>query len=101
MGKRTKFDYDFRLRCVQFVLSGHDSIRSVANENGIRLSNLQLWLKLYEAYGNAGLKSRANRQYDLHFKLTVLRAMEQEHLTLVDACVRFRIASLSAIVSWR
>lgn len=99
MGKRTKYDYDFRLRCVESVLAGHDSVSSIAKENGIKRSNLQLWLKFYETYGEPGLKSMVNRHYDAHFKLTVLRTIDQEKLSLMEACVRFNISSVSVIVS--
>jgi transposase len=101
MGKRTKYDYDFRLRCVEAVLAGRDSLTSIAKENGIEKSSLQLWLKFYEAYGEPGLKSRVSRRYDARFKLTVLRTVEQEQLSLMEACARFNITSVSVIINWR
>ena len=101
MSKKRKYDYGFRLRCVKSVLKGEGSYKSIAKENGIGHSNLRLWLKFYEAYGSRGLKPRANRHYDLKFKLSVLKAIEKEHLSLVEACVRFNIASDSLIISWR
>jgi len=101
MCKREKFDYEFRLRCVEAVLKGQGSITSIAKENGINRSNLQLWLKFYEAYGEPGLKARAKRHYDLAFKLTVLKAIEQEQLSLGEACARFNIASESVLINWR
>lgn len=101
MGKRTKYDYEFRLQCVEAVLKGQGSVTSIAKEKGIDHSNLRLWLKFYEAYGAPGLKTRANRHYDLSFKLTVLKAIEQERLSLREACARFTIASESVIINWR
>lgn len=101
MGKRTKYDYDFRLRCVEAVLAGRGSISSIAKGNGIMKSSLQLWLKFYETYGEPGLKSRVNRRYDAHFKMTVLRTVELEKLSLKEACARFNIASASVIINWR
>jgi transposase len=101
MGKRTKYDYDFRLRCVEAVLKGDGSVTSIAKEKGIRRSSLQLWLTFYEAYGEPGLKSQGNRHYDLSYKHTVLRTIEQERLSLREACARFNIASGSLIIKWR
>jgi transposase len=101
MGKRTKYDYDFRLRCVKAVLKGQDSVTSIAKENGIKRSNLQLWLTFYECYGEPGLNAKGNRHYDLSFKLSVLKAIEQEQLSLREACARFNIASDSVIRNWR
>lgn len=101
MGKRIKYDYDFRLRCVEAVLAGHESLSSIAKESGIGRSNLQLWLKFYEAYGKPGLKSMSTRHYDARFKLHVLRTVELEKLSLMEACARFNIASVSLIINWR
>jgi transposase len=101
MGTRKKYDYEFRLRCVESVLKGRGSVKSISTENGIRHSNLRLWLSFYEAYGEAGLKARAYRHYDLSFKLTVLKAIEKERLSLREACARFDVASESVIINWR
>jgi transposase len=101
MGKRRKHDFGFRLQCVEAVLKGQGSVRSIAKENGIRHASLQLWLTFYEAYGEPGLMARANRHYDVSFKLAVLKAIEQEQLSLREACARFNIASASVVITWR
>lgn len=101
MGKRNKYDYVFRLQCVSAVLEGQNSVEGIARERGVDPSNLRLWLKFYDAYGEAGLKARSNRSYDLFFKIAVLKAIEQEHLSLREACARFNIASDSVIINWR
>src|ERR1700748_6058 len=101
MGKRNKYDYEFRLKCVEAVVKKHHSIGAVAREHGLRRSNLQLWLEFYEFYGKAGLKPFANRHYDLSFKLNVLKAIDMERLSLREACVRFIIPSDSVIVKWK
>lgn len=101
MGKRKKYGYEFRLRCVELVLKGEGSVRSVSKENGIEHSNLRLWLKFYEAYGEPGLKARANRHYDESFKLAVLKTIEEERLSLRETCARFNISSDSMIIKWR
>lgn len=101
MGKRNKYDYEFRLKCVEAVLKQHRCVGSVAQEHGLHPSNLQLWLAFYDAYGEPGLKARTNRHYDLSFKITVLKTIEREQLSLREACTRFNIASDSVIVNWR
>jgi transposase len=101
MLKRKKYDYAFRLQCVEAALSGKDSIKGIAKKNGFNESNLRLWIGFYEHYGKAGLMSRVNRRYDLSFKLEVFAAIDNEHLTLRSACVRFNIASESIIINWQ
>jgi len=101
MFKRPKCDYTFRLRCVEsVVLNGH-SIKSTAKLHGIRHSNLSLWVSQYVYSGPSGLLSRAMQVYDQSFKLEVLQNLEQESLSLRDACVRFSIPSPSIIIQWR
>jgi transposase len=101
MYKRNKYDYKFRLRCVEAVLKGNVSVKSVSIKNGIEHSNLRLWLGFYECYGKAGLRPRVKRHYDACFKLEVLEAIDKEFLSLRTACVRFNIPSESVIISWQ
>lgn len=101
MGKRQKYDYSFKLRSVNFIVKDHRSIESVAWEYGFPKSCLQLWLSFYKAYGSEGLKKHRNRHYDVSFKLLVLTTIDQEHLSLREACARFNIASPSVIGRWK
>jgi transposase len=101
MYKRNKYNYEFRLRCVESVLKGKRSTREVAREKGFEESNLRLWVGFYARYGKAGLKSRGKQHYDAAFKEQVLETIDKELLSLRAACVRFNIPSESIIISWR
>ena len=101
MFKRNKYDYEFRLQCIESILSGSHSLSSLSKEKGVELSNLRLWMMFYEHYGEAGLHPRKKQHYDIHFKLSVLEAIDKEFLSLRSACVRFNIPSDSMIISWR
>lgn len=101
MYKRNKYDYEFRLRCVEAVLKGKRSVKEVAREKGFEESNLRLWVGFYERYGKAGLKRRGKQHYDAAFKRQVLQTIDKEFLSLRSACVRFNIPSESVIISWR
>ena len=101
MFKRTKYDYNFRLRCVEAVLKKSHSISQVAQENGLKKSNLELWVLFYQHYGKEGLNARTKQHYEPLFKYEVLEVITKEHLSLRSACVRFNIPSESVIISWR
>lgn len=101
MYKRNKYDYEFRLRCVEAVLKKGQTIGEVADQKGFDKSNLRLWLLFYEHYGKEGLKPRIKQHYAVTFKLEVLQTIKAEHLSLREACVRFNIPSESVIISWR
>ena len=98
---RYKYDYKFRLECCKMITKGNHSLKSVAKEKGIRYSNLELWMAFYKQYGKSGLKPRANRHYDVSFKLEVLAALDNDLLSLRSACIRFNIPSESVILSWQ
>ncbi|MFT3843697.1 MAG: transposase [Lacibacter sp.] len=101
MFKRKKYNYAFRLQCVEAVVKGNRSVREVAAAKGFEESNLRLWVGFYEMYGKAGLKPRGKQHYDPAFKRQVLETIDRELLSLRSACVRFNIPSESVIISWR
>ena len=101
MLKRNKYDYKFRLECVELVVKKRQATIRVAKEKGIPYTNLRLWVGFYNKYGRDGLKGRENKHYDASFKFKVLQTIDKELLSLQDACVRFDIAATSSIISWR
>src|SRR5688572_5696775 len=101
MCKRNKYNYAFRVRCVEAVVKDKRSIKEVAKQKKFDEANLRLWLGFYDRYGKAGLKPNGQQQYDPAFKRDVLETIDREHLSLRSACVRFNIPSDSIIISWR
>lgn len=101
MNKRIKYDYKFRLQCVEAVVNNNRSARSVAAEKGVASSNLRLWLGFYRLYGEDGLKGKKYQYYNASFKLNVIQTIAKEFLSLREACARFNIPSEATIVSWK
>ncbi|MBA4851547.1 transposase [Emticicia sp. BO119] len=101
MSKRNKYNYEFRLQCVELVLKEHRSIISVATEKGFNPSNLRLWIMFYKQYGQSGLQQRTKQCYEVSFKLKVLETINKECLSLLTACVRFNIPTESVIIGWQ
>lgn len=101
MGRKVKYDYAFKLECVQLVLEAHNSVNFVSKQKGLRHSNLSKWVELYKLYGNTGLLSKKNQSYSIDFKLNVLQSIEKEHLSLSEARLKFNITSDSIIIKWQ
>jgi transposase len=101
MERKVKYNYEFKLRCVEEVLKKHRSVRSVANSNGFNESNLRQWVDFYQEYGNQGLLPRKHKHYDSGFKIEVLQTIEKEFLSLRSACVKFNITTPSTIIQWQ
>ncbi|WP_415781404.1 transposase, partial [Flavobacterium chungbukense] len=68
MERKIKYNYEFKLLCVNEVLNRHRLVNSVANENNFDESNLRKWVKFYQKYGKEGLLPRKNRIYNVKFK---------------------------------
>ena len=101
MNKRNKYNYKFRLQCIDAIVKDNCSIRSVAREKGVNITNLRLWYRFYERYGVDGLNERKYQTYTLAFKLLVIQSIEKDFLSLRGACTRFNIPSESTIVKWK
>ncbi len=60
MERKVKYDYAFKLECVQLVLESHYSCESVSKEKGPNESNIRKWVGFYNQYGKIGLLPRKN-----------------------------------------
>lgn len=100
MARKVKYDYDFKLRCVEEILKGRSAI-AVAGEFKCNRSQVWKWFDAYKREGASGLMPRDNRSYDVDFKLKVLRSIEEKSLTLKEACILFKISGSSLILNWQ
>ena len=101
MKRKVKYNYEFKLRCVEEVIGKNRSAESVAIEFGFDESNLRRWLGFYKRYGISGLLPREYKTYDSGFKLKVLSTIDKKCLSLNEACVSFNISNPSVLVSWQ
>ena len=102
MERKVKYNYEFKLRCVEEVLKKHRSVITTANENGIGVSNLKIWISCYRKFGNKGLLPRQrNTNYSTDFKLQVLETIQKKSLSLGEACLTFNIPAKSTILCWQ
>lgn len=98
---KVKYDYEFKLRCIEEVLKKNRSKESVAVENGISQTNLGRWLSFYLKFGKEGLLSGKNQDYSSSFKLRVIRTIDEKSLSLSEACLFFNIPNDGVIVNWQ
>ena len=102
MERKVKYNYEFKLRCVEEVLKNHQSINSVSIQNGLYPTGLNRWISVYIKFGNEGLLARKkNQKYNVNFKLKVLQTIQKNSLSLNEACLKFNIPTKSKIISWR
>ena len=93
-----KYNYEIRLKAVKLVLEGGLSVREAGCHLGCGRSQVHLWVTLFERHGLAGLKLR-HGSYSAEFKLSVLKHMHQNHLSLLETAVHFGIPGLLLFVN--
>jgi len=94
-----KYSYEEKLRLVLLVVCEQESVKQLAKSEGMHHEQLRRWIARYNAYGSDGLRSHRFR-YSVDFKLSVLRYMHENHLSLKDTAVKFMIPAESTILKW-
>lgn len=101
MERKVKYNYEFKVRCVQEALRNYDSVSAIAKENKISRTNLRKWISFYQKYGSEGLLDKKNQSYGVDFKLSVLNTIKEKGISLNDACLIFNIPSQCTILNWQ
>ena len=97
--KRKKHGYAERLKYMHMLEKGI-SRHYIEAHFGIDKKLLgYLWVR-YQFEGPSGLLKKQNVKADYEFRLRVLRDIEENHLTLVDASLKYNVSS-SQIRVWR
>ena len=96
--KYKKHGYAERLKYMHMLEEGY-TITYINRNFGISHELLgQLWAR-YQSEGPSGLIKKKNVKSDYAFKLQVVRDIEENHLTLVDASLKYNVSS-SQIAVW-
>ena len=101
MERKVKYDYAFKLECVELVVNQDHSSESAAIKKGISESNIRRWVSFYREFGKAGLLPRKNRVYSFDFKQLVLKSIDKDMLSLREARLKFNLSSDSIIIRWK
>lgn len=101
MERKVKYDYTFKLECVELVLKKHYSCGYVSNLKAIDESNIRKWVSFYKVHGKIGLLPRRNQSYSIDFKLRVIKTIQKESLSLRAISLRFNIPDIAIILKWK
>ena len=101
MERKVKYDYAFKLECVELVVKKHYSDHYVSKIKNTPRSNIQKWVSFYKVYGKVGLLPRTNQSYSVDFKLKVLKLINTESLSFKEICLRFNIPDAGIILKWK
>ncbi len=101
MERKVKYDYAFKLECVELVLKKHYSNVYVSKLKGPNESDIRKWVEFYKTYGKIGLLPSKNQNYSIDFKLKVLKRIKTNSLSISEACLEFNIPTKSTIIKWQ
>ena len=96
--KRKKHDYADRLKYMRLLESGR-SFRSIHEEYGIDKDLLKVLWGKYQKFGSSGLKKGTNINADFALKKRIVLDIEENHLTLHAASLKYG-ASSTRISVW-
>ena len=97
--KRKKHGYAERLKYMHMLENGY-SREHIHRHYGISSELLgYLWLR-YKSEGANGLLKKQNVRADYKFKLQVIRDIEENHLPLVDASLKYNVSN-TQLYQWR
>ena len=97
--KRNKHGYAERLKYMHMLEAGY-SVKYISKHYGINHCLVsKLWIK-YKSEGPSGLVKEKNIKADYKFKIKVVRDIEENHLPLVDASLKYNV-STSQIWVWQ
>ena len=96
----SKYSHEFKLKVVEYCINEHHGYLDTAKHFNIKSDYTVLkWVRKYKEHGAEGL-IRNYHSYDGEFKKNVIEYMHNNHLSLMETCVKFNIGNHSVIGKW-
>jgi transposase len=95
-----KYSLEFKLKLIQEMDETYRGVRYIGKKYGVDQSIIALWYKKYKLSGVEGL-TKKHGTYSGEFKECVLEYMKQNHLSLRETGLHFKIPDVSVIMKWR
>lgn len=95
----SKYSYEDKLKAVLRVLEDGMSYRDSARILGNTGEQVRCWVKRYEQFGSEGLTMK-HGSYSGDFKLSVIKYMHENHLSMSETAVKFGIPNHTTVSKW-
>lgn len=101
--RKPKYTKEFKISAVRVYLKG--SLSSAAFAKSIRLndSTLRRWVDRYQQHGRSAfdVELSVSDRYDVDFKLSVLKKMDDDNLTYSATTAFFNLGGQSTVLRWK
>jgi transposase len=96
----TKYSEKQKRDAVDAYLTGKRGLRATAKDHNVGFASLRFWVAAFKANGDAGLRSKPKKEYDVAVKLQVLQRIRDEGLSYRQAAAAFDIRRFDQIGVW-
>ena len=97
----SKYTDKQKLEAVEAYRRGAGGLLAIAQAHGVGFDSLRKWVGAYSVHGAAGVVTKKRgSNYDLEFKLEVLRRMNEEGISCRQAAAVFNIRRLDQVAEW-
>jgi transposase len=101
MAYKSKFSVAEKMHAILRYTNGTESFEAIATDMGVSLKTIQNWMRLYETFGDDGLRGgRTPAVYDDVLKKTVAEAYLYGNKSQDELCKIYRIPSARTIQVW-
>ena len=95
----SKHSEQFKLEVVKQYLSGEAGFKELGRRDELGYSMIRRWVERYREHGGSGLRKKFSH-YSAEFKLSVLQYMWDNHLSMLQAAVKFDIRDHGMVGRW-
>ena len=96
----SKYSNKLKLEVVKYCIDGCHGYRDAAKHFNIQSQyTVAKWLRKYKEHGPDGL-IRNNIIYNGEFKQNVVEYMHNNHLSLMETCIKFNIGDHTVVGNW-
>lgn len=93
----------FKVKAVRLYLKGSSSGAEFATKHSINQATLDAWAKRYKQHGKSAfdVELSVSDRYDVDFKLSVLKKMDDDNLTYSATTAFFNLGGNSTVARWK
>ncbi|MFL4367267.1 IS3 family transposase [Enterobacter asburiae] len=96
---KPKYSLELRLAVVNHYLSGKDGTQRTAEFFGVERTSVRRWVRAWQLHGIDGITWK-NDRHSPAFRLTVIRTVLSEELSMREAAARFNISNETVVRHW-
>ena len=101
MSKQIKYTKQFKLDCVNRILSGKDTITSLGSTYGMCPSIFREWVVSYKIFGESAFdKKLRNKTYPKELKENFIRDYKSGKYSQLDLQIKYKLTSSSIVRRW-